>query len=176
MPKGKFCVRSGFRCLPARDMACQNAGPSRPAIQKSGAKEPDIVRSYRRNGREKIENENSCRSAQMARRPASVTVQRPGTPHNMARHKKKNGSTMPEDQMKAAAAVEAAASAGSHFGREDLRMQPGCRHGEVRGIHLCHHGHRGSRQSCSQGSASRHRYLVACQPAGLIAMHIVVGE
>jgi len=85
-----------------------------------------------------------------------------------------NHSTMTEQRRLKAVAAEVEVAVGNRSGQEVPRRQPGCRHEGLRGNHLCHHGHRGTLQSCSPGSANRTQCLVACQPAGQTATRIAV--
>lgn len=88
--------------------------------------------------------------------------------------KRGNHFIMPGQRRLRAVAAEVAAAVGSRSGLEVQRKQPGCLHEGLHGIHLCRHGHRGTLQSCSPGSASRTQCLVAYQPAGQTATHIAV--
>jgi hypothetical protein len=162
--KGEFCIHSVFRCIPSQrndlfkkrvQVDPQSRSPEQKNRISSDRTEETVVK--------KSKGKKQCNAQKRLETWPDM--------------KEINHFTVVGDQMKPAAV--AAASAGSRFGREekDLRMQPGCRHGEVHGSHLCrHHDHRGSHQSCSPGSANLNQFLVACLPAGLIAMRIVVEE
>jgi hypothetical protein len=176
--KGEFCIYSVFAAFQAREMTCSRG-------RSKQTRNPE-VRSKRTGYRQIVQKKRSSKSRK-GKTPAAPPKWHAGQPALQCNALKRletwpdikeiNHFTVAEDQMKPAAV--AAASAGSRFGREekDLRMQPGCRHGEVHGSHLCHHhDHRGNRQFCSPGSANLNQFLVACLPAGLIAMRIVVEE
>jgi hypothetical protein len=171
----EFWTCSHSNCTPAREAACQNSR-SKVDPQSRSPEQKNRISSDR--------TEETVVKARKGKTPAAPPKWHAGQPAlqcNAKEHletlpniKRENHFTMPGEHHLMVLAAEAAAVVGSRSDQEDLRKQPGCRLGEVHGIHLCRHGHRGSLQSCSRGSASRNPCPAACQPAGLIAMHIAV--